>query len=139
VKRWIACRLAFRGWHREPLMQPGASPSCSSSTRRRRSRPGIARARCAARGLRAVRRDLARDLHPGPANADAIDAASTKTNASNANRAGSAPHRADLELPKGTFVLHDGDPFIVLRSSMRQWTNAGYTERCRVPMGAVPP
>ena len=22
-KRWIACRLAFRGWHRAPLMQPG--------------------------------------------------------------------------------------------------------------------
>jgi len=23
VKRWIACQLAFRGWHRAPLMQPG--------------------------------------------------------------------------------------------------------------------
>ena len=23
VKRWIACRLEFRGWHRGPLMQPG--------------------------------------------------------------------------------------------------------------------
>ena len=22
-KRWIACRLQFRGWHRRPLMQPG--------------------------------------------------------------------------------------------------------------------
>ena len=22
-KRWIACRLSFRGWHRAPLMQPG--------------------------------------------------------------------------------------------------------------------
>ena len=22
-KRWIACRLRFRDWHREPLMQPG--------------------------------------------------------------------------------------------------------------------
>ena len=22
-KRWIACRLEFRGWHREPLLQPG--------------------------------------------------------------------------------------------------------------------
>src|SRR5256714_15686849 len=22
-KRWIACRLQFRGWHREPLLQPG--------------------------------------------------------------------------------------------------------------------
>jgi hypothetical protein len=22
-KCWIACRLEFRGWHREPLMQPG--------------------------------------------------------------------------------------------------------------------
>ena len=23
VKRWIACQLSFRGWHRERLMQPG--------------------------------------------------------------------------------------------------------------------
>jgi len=23
VRRWIACRLAFRGWQRGPLMQPG--------------------------------------------------------------------------------------------------------------------
>jgi hypothetical protein len=23
VKRWIACRLEFRGWHRGPLLQPG--------------------------------------------------------------------------------------------------------------------
>jgi hypothetical protein len=22
-KRWIACRLQFRGWHRHPLVQPG--------------------------------------------------------------------------------------------------------------------
>jgi hypothetical protein len=22
-KRWIACRLQFRGWHRAPLLQPG--------------------------------------------------------------------------------------------------------------------
>ncbi len=22
-RRWIACRLEFRGWHREPLFQPG--------------------------------------------------------------------------------------------------------------------
>ena len=22
-RRWIACRLAFRGWHRSPLLQPG--------------------------------------------------------------------------------------------------------------------
>ena len=22
-KRWIACRLEFRGWHRSPLLQPG--------------------------------------------------------------------------------------------------------------------
>ena len=23
TKRWIACRLRFRGWHRSPLMRPG--------------------------------------------------------------------------------------------------------------------
>ena len=23
TKRWIGCKLEFRGWHREPLLQPG--------------------------------------------------------------------------------------------------------------------
>ena len=27
VKRWIACRLEFNGWHRSPLLQPGFESS----------------------------------------------------------------------------------------------------------------
>src|ERR671934_1748758 len=23
TRRWIACRLRFKGWHRQPLLQPG--------------------------------------------------------------------------------------------------------------------
>ena len=51
-----------------------ASRSCSSSTRRPRSPPGTARARCAAARTTTASRALWREIHPGQAGADAIDA-----------------------------------------------------------------
>ena len=73
-RRWIACRLRFRGWHRTPLLQPGASPSCSSSTRRRRWPPGTARARCAGARTTTAWSRCGATLHPGQVGADAMDA-----------------------------------------------------------------
>src|SRR5438105_30642 len=73
-KRWIACRLAFRGWHREPLMQPGRFTELFF----------LDEATALAAGHRPCalcRREdyvklvaLWRELHPGPAGADGIDA-----------------------------------------------------------------
>ena len=37
------------------------------------------------------------------------------------------------ELPDGAFVLHDGDPFLVLGSELLRWTPGGYTERVARP------
>ena len=47
VKRWISCRLEFKGWKRTRLLQPGGSRSSSSSTRQPRSPRATGRARSA--------------------------------------------------------------------------------------------
>jgi hypothetical protein len=73
-RRWIACRLRFRGWHRIPLLQPGRFTELFF----------LDDATAMAAGHRACalcRREdydrlvaLWRDLHPGQSGADAIDA-----------------------------------------------------------------
>ena len=61
-----------------------------------------------ARGLRALRRDLARA----------------------APRRGQLLHDADLaDLPDGAFVLLAGVPFLVLGPELLRWSTAGYVER----------
>jgi hypothetical protein len=42
-RRWIICLLQFKG-RRRPIMAPGATPSCSSSTRPPRWRLATGRA-----------------------------------------------------------------------------------------------
>ena len=73
-RRWIACRLRFRGWHRTPLLQPGRFTELFF----------LDEATAMAAGHRACalcRREdydrlvaLWRELHPGQAGADAMDA-----------------------------------------------------------------
>jgi hypothetical protein len=46
-RRWIACRLRFRGWHRAPLMQPGRFTELFFLDEATASPPGIVRARSA--------------------------------------------------------------------------------------------
>ena len=73
-RRWIACRLRFRGWHRTPLLQPGRFTELFF----------LDEATAMAAGHRACalcrRADydrlvaLWRELHPGQTGADAMDA-----------------------------------------------------------------
>ena len=69
TRRWIACRLEFRGWHRSPLMQPGRFTELFF----------LDEATAFAAGHRPCalcrREDYDRfgELWPGPGGADAID------------------------------------------------------------------
>ncbi|HEX5618504.1 MAG TPA: hypothetical protein VFX51_08800, partial [Solirubrobacteraceae bacterium] len=45
-------------------------------------------------------------------------------------------HRAG-KLPDGAFILHDGEPWLVLGDDLLRWTPAGYSERVRRPPGAA--
>ena len=73
-KRWIACRLRFRGWHREPLMQPGRFTELffldEATAFAAGHRP------CALCRREDYDRfvEIWRRIHPGQTGADAIDA-----------------------------------------------------------------
>ena len=132
-KRWIACRLRFRGWHRHPLLQPGRFTELFF----------LDEATAFAAGHRPCalcRREdyvrfgaLWRDLHPGDAGADAIDArlhAERLDPDTRAQRHHQAPFDA---LPDGAFVLQDNTPWLVLGPQLLRWTPAGYAERAPRP------
>jgi hypothetical protein len=129
-KRWIACRLEFRGWHRSPLLQPGRFTELffldEATALAAGHRP------CALCRRADYDRLLAlwRRLHPGEVGADAIDARL------HTERLHRREGKLD-ELPDGAFVLREGEPWLVLGDSLLRWTPAGYAERVARPLGLV--
>ena len=133
-KRWIACRLEFRGWQRGPLMRPGRFTELFF----------VDEATAFAAGHRPCalcRRDdytrlgnIWRDLHPGQVGADAIDAQLHSERVVAATRERRLHDAAVDELPDGAFVLHDdGTPYLVLGTHLHGWTAAGYAPRVGRP------
>ena len=132
-RRWIACRLRFRGWHRAPLLAPGRFTELFF----------LDEATAMAAGHRACalcRREdydrlvaLWRDLHPGQVGADAMDAQLHGERVAEGTRA-QRHHDAPLDdLPDGTFVLRDGAPWLVRGGELLAWTPAGYGPRIARP------
>jgi hypothetical protein len=129
VKRWIACRLEFRGWLRRPLLQPGRFTELFF----------LDDATALAAGHRACAlcrredydrlREIWRGLHGGPVGADAIDAQLHVERLDPGTR-GRRPHPARLDdLPDGSFVLHRGAPWLVRGAELLRWSPAGYVAR----------
>ena len=124
TKRWIACRLEFRGWHREALMQPGKFTELFF----------LDEATAFAAGHRPCalcrREDYLRfgeiwaEIHPGQVGADAIDAQLHEERL--------AGPRAGL-VADGAFVLEQDAPWLVLGGQLRRWTPAGYAQRRPLP------
>jgi hypothetical protein len=132
-KRWIACRLRFRGWERGPLMQPGRFTELFF----------LDEATAFAAGHRPCalcrREDYNRlaaiwgELHSGQVGADAIDAQLHLERVAPGTRV-QRHHKAPLdELPDGAFVLREGTPCLVLGGDLLMWTAAGYVWRERRP------
>jgi hypothetical protein len=132
-KRWIACRLQFRGWHRRLLLQPGRFTELFF----------LDEATAFAAGHRPCalcrREDFNRfagiwgELHPGQVGADAIDAQLHSERVDPQTR-GQLRHEAGLEeLPDGAFVLWEGEPCLVLGSDLLTWMPAGYAGRSPRP------
>ena len=124
VKRWIACRLAFRGWHRAPLLQPGRFTELFF----------LDEATAFAAGHRPCalcrREDYNRVVGRFGLRADAID---ERLHAERLDATGGRRlHRAQLAaLPDGAFVLEGGEPWLVLGDELLRWTPSGYVERRR--------
>jgi hypothetical protein len=129
-RRWIACRLRFRDWHRSPLLQPGKFTELFF----------LDEATAFAAGHRQCalcrRDDYQRFLAIcGAGGADEIDATL------HAERLGPRPRTPLAPLPDGAFVLRDGEPFLVLGDALMRWTTAGYAEpvACRGNVTPITP
>ena len=134
-KRWIACRLQFRGWHRSPLLQPGRFTELFFLDEATAFAAGHRPCALCRREDYVRFGELWRELHPRQVGADAIDEQLHDERIdSKAQR--QRHHRAPLdELPEGAFVLRAGEPWLVLGSELIRWTPAGYAERRRRPRG----
>jgi hypothetical protein len=131
TRRWIACRLEFRGWHREQLMQPGKFTELFF----------LDEATAFAAGHRPCalcrREDYVRfgrlwsELRPGSVGADAIDA---QLHTERVDGRTQRLHPTALAgLPDGAFVLVGDEPWLVLDGGLRRWTPAGYEGRRPLP------
>jgi hypothetical protein len=122
TKRWIACRLEFRGWQRGPLMQPGKFTELffldEATAFAAGHRP------CALCRREDYRRFAAIFGEPG---ADAIDAQLHVE-----RLAGSW----EGEPVDGVFVLEGDEPWLAFRGELRRWTPVGYTKRRTLPKSA---
>jgi hypothetical protein len=125
-RRWIACRLEFRGRRRTALMQPGRYTELffldEATTFAAGHRP------CAECRREDYLRfcSLWQELHPRQAGADAIDAQLHAERLS-ADRRRRRLHDADLgELPDGAFVRDDGEAWLVRGDALLRWTPDGY-------------
>jgi hypothetical protein len=137
TRRWIACRLQFKGWHRQAMLQPGKFTELFF----------LDEATAFAAGHRPCalcRRDdydrftaIWRELHGGEHGADAIDERLHAERFDPAARV-QRHHRADLgDLPDGAFVLHDDRPWLVRAAQLLRWSPAGYDTRIARPRGAA--
>jgi hypothetical protein len=129
VKRWIACRLEFKGWRRKALLQPGRFTELFF----------LDEATAFAAGHRPCalcrREDYVRfgeiwsELHSGPTGADAMDGRLHVERVGD-DVASRRFRRAPLdELPDGAFVFESGSPWLVFGRELLLWTPAGYSDR----------
>ncbi len=119
LKRWISCRLEFRGRYREggpmaPNRYTGLFFLDEATAFAAGHRP------CA----ECRREDYVRFMElVGEKRAGAID------ERLHAERLGPKRERDITSLPDGAFVLVDGAPWLVLDGELLRWTPGGYTER----------
>lgn len=136
VRRWISCRLEFKGWQRPRLLQPGRFTELffldEATALAAGHRP------CALCRREDYNRFVARwsALHPADVGADAIDSRLHEERFDSVMRQRRL-HRVALDdLPDGAFVLQVNAPHLVLGSQLLRWTPGGYANALRRPRGA---
>jgi hypothetical protein len=136
-RRWIACRLEFRGRRRSALMQPGRYTELffldEATAFAAGHRP------CAeCRRADYVRfGERWRAIHPDDRGADAIDERLHAERLDPSTRVARLHDARLADLPDGAFVLRDGSPYLVRGTQLLAWTPAGYANRVRRPRNAT--
>ena len=134
TKRWIACRLQFRGRRRVQLMAPGRYTELffldEATALAAGHRPC---AECRRPDYNRLK-EVWSLIHPGQIGADGIDdrlhreRLDTRTSERRF-------HEAWYEnLPDGAFVEHHGEAHLVLGRQLLRWSHGGYVARQRRPM-----
>ena len=136
-RRWIACRLQFKGRRRARLMAPGRYTELffldDATALAAGHRPC---AECRREDYRSFTSSWS-DVHPDQRGADEIDLQLHHERVDPLTRA-QRRHELPLDdLPDGAFVLVQQSPWLVLGGELLRWTPAGYTDRTRRPRGAV--
>jgi hypothetical protein len=136
-RRWIACRLEYRGWRRSPLLQPGRFTELFFLDEATAFAAGHRPCALCRRGDYVRFSKIWAGVHPGEVGADAMDARLHAERVDPTTRA-QRHHEAELaELPAGAFVLRDGEPWLVLDHELRRWSAGGYDASERRPDGPV--
>jgi hypothetical protein len=131
VRRWIACRLEFKGRRRRPLMAPGRFTELffldEATAFAAGHRP------CGECRYEEYRRFCAiwQQLHHGQVGADAMDEQLHAERVDLETREQRRHPMAYDGLPDGTFVLCDERPWLVLGDALLEWTPAGYVAQRR--------
>ena len=134
-KRWIACRLEFRGWQREPLFQPGRFTELFFLDEATAFAAGHRPCALCRREDYVRLGEIWHDLHPGQVGADAIDAQLHGERLAPGGR-DQRHHAAPFaDLPDGAFVLRDGAPFLIFGAELVRWTPSAYGARTPRPGG----
>jgi hypothetical protein len=126
VKRWIACRLEFKGWKRTRLMQPGRFTELFFLDEATAFAAGHRPCALCRREDYVRFSEHWRDLGLGPLGADAID---ERLHAERVHGRERRLHRAWLDdLPDGAFVLEEGAPLLVRGDALLHWAPGGYED-----------
>jgi hypothetical protein len=129
VRRWIACRLRFKDWHRAPLMQPGRFTELFFLDEATAFAAGHRPCALCRHADYTWFVDLWRMLHPSDVGADAIDARLHAERLDPVTRAQRRHAGRIDDLPDATFIVVDGAPWLVLGDEILRWTPSGYAER----------
>jgi hypothetical protein len=133
TRRWIACRLQFKGWLRRPLLQPGKFTELFFLDEATAFAAGHRPCALCRREDYDRLIEIWRDLHPGQRGADAIDEQLHAERFDPATRA-QRHHEAEIDdLPDGAFVLHHDGPYLVRGEELLRWSPAGYDARIARP------
>jgi hypothetical protein len=129
TRRWIACRLEFRGWKRSSLLQPGKFTELFFLDEVTAFAAGHRPCALCRRHDYDCFSAIWHDLHPGESGADGIDARLHSQRVDPATRAHRLHEGLIRELPDGAFVLEADGPHLVLGRQLLRWTPSGYAER----------
>jgi hypothetical protein len=126
TRRWIACRLSYRGWYQGAALRPGRFTGLffldDATAFAAGHRP------CALCRREDYRRVLAVS---GAAGADALDAVLQS------QRTGTRPRVKISSLPDGAFVLVGDEPHLVVGGAVRRWSPGGYGPARLAPTSAA--